>query len=219
MHHHARLCAIASGLALSLTLSVAHAAPVIFSAQLAVVDRDNGEAIYTGVPTGTDFNGEIDDETFAGFITDGTTRTDFGCCISAPGLTLINDHVISAAEAAQLNALLGSAEFEEGELADLAGLAGDTVTDRGGRFELSLRYILDPDAFDDEDPSNYPFDNADVTAALVFLFEDNDDGEEIYSGYGLASAPVPLPAAAWLFLTAFGAVLRPGRLLRRLRRN
>lgn len=212
-----KISALSSGLVLLLSMSVTHSAPISFSGQLAAVDLDGGGAIYSGVPLGTLFNGAIDDQSFGGFITDGTTRTDFGCCIAAEGLTLINNHVVSQTEATVLNGLLGSTVFSAGQFADLVGFTGDVQTAAGGRFSLSLRYVLDFSAFDNEDASSYPFNPALIDAVTFNIFEDDDSGAEIYSAYGLAATTVPLPASAWLLLTGLVAVLRPARLVRRLR--
>lgn len=74
-----------------------------------------------------------------------------------------------------------------------------------GRIEIGITYVLDPMAFSDEDPSNYPFDPPDLRRALFFIVEENATGGDIYSGIGCI--PVPLPATPWLQVTAVLASL------------
>lgn len=177
----------------------AYSATINFSGTLADV-TDAGGATYSGVPVGTVFSGNIDDVTFNGSITDGTTETVFGCCIAAGGLGLTNDQVLTADDAASLNFLAGAPLFEADDVIDLVDIEGDTNTAGGGRIEVGLSYILDPGAFDSTDPSNYPFNPGDVLLTLFFIVEENSDDVEIYNAIGV----VPLPASAWLLGSALG---------------
>ena len=113
--------------------SLTHAASINFSGQLDIVVEDNGTAVYSGFPIGTDFAGSIDDVTFDGFISDavGTTVTEFSCCIAAGGLSVANDDVLDADTAALLNSLAGTS-FVAGDLIDAVNIEGDAVTSGGG---------------------------------------------------------------------------------------
>jgi hypothetical protein len=71
-------------------------ADINFTGQLDIILQDNGSAVYSSVPVGTTFFGAINDGTFSGFISDGTTRTDFSCCIDSIGLEVANDEVLNA---------------------------------------------------------------------------------------------------------------------------
>jgi len=192
----------------------AQAATISFTGDLDVINVDDG-GIYSGAPLGTTFTGTIDDATFGGEISDGTTTTTFGCCIAAGGLDLANDIALSAADADFLNDLAGSMLFSAGDFIDFIDLEGDVETAAGGRIEIGLSFILAPDAFDDADPGNYPFDVADLLMTLFFILEE-DASDDIYDAIGLVDiltlpatppdpTPVPLPAAFWLFASSIGA--------------
>lgn len=163
--------------------SLAQAGVLNFSGQLDVVDVDTGGAAYSGVVIGSVFSGVIDDMTFAGSITDGTTPTPFGCCIAAGGLSVSNNKILDASEAALLNSL-GGTSFDEGDLIDGIDLEGDAVTSGGGRIEIGLSYVLDPLSFNDVSLDNYPPNAGDILVLLFFIAEFDDQGDEIYSGLG-----------------------------------
>ena len=113
--------------------SLTHAASLNFSGQLDIVVEDNGAAVYSGFPIGTDFAGSIDDVTFDGFVSDavGTTVTEFSCCIAAGGLGVANDQALDAADAALLNSVAGTS-FVAGDLIDAINIEGDALTSGGG---------------------------------------------------------------------------------------
>lgn len=173
--------------------SSVHAADINFTGQLDVVLEDNGSAAYSGFPVGTDFVGSIDDVTFNGYISDavGTTNTNFGCCIAAGGLDVINDEVLDAETAALINSIAGT-NLVAGDLIDSIDIEGDAATAGGGRIEVGLSFILDPLAFDDADPGNYPHRPEDVMLAVFFIAEFDSQDEEIYSGIGELDDSYPL---------------------------
>lgn len=209
-----RSCALSS-LRLAAILTVlsafqANAAVIGFTGLLDFVDLDEGGAVYSGVATGTRFTGAIDDASFSGFITDGTTRTDFGCCIAAGGIEIANDVLLAQADADRLNTWLGPGFFASGDSVDVLNIEGDVQTGGNGRIEIGLSYILGPDAFQDENAGNYPFDSEDLLLTLFFIFEEDGESDDIYDAVGRVDA-VPLPASAWLLLTALLGGLRFAR--------
>jgi len=181
------------GLFLICVCSFVHAADINFSGQLDVVLEDNGSAVYSGFPVGTDFGGSIDDVTFNGFISDavGTTNTNFGCCIAAGGLNIANDEVLDAETAALINSIAGT-NLIAGDLIDSVDIEGDAMTAGGGRIEVGLSFILNPLAFDNADPGNYPPRPEDVLAAVFFIAEFDAQEQEIYSGIGELDDSYPL---------------------------
>ncbi|MEN8803363.1 MAG: hypothetical protein ABF297_15445 [Thiogranum sp.] len=185
-------------MALALFSLNANAAVINFSGPLDFVDADNGTGVYSGVAIGTEFSGNIDDVTASGSISDGVTLTSFGCCIAAGGLSVLNDTVLTAEDAAFLNSIIGSPKYSAGDLVDGVDIEGDDTTLAGGRIEVGLSYILDPNAFANTDTSNYPFNPGDVELALFFILEEDADGLDIYSAGGQIN-PVPVPAAVYLF--------------------
>ena len=170
------------------------AATIAFQGTLGVIDVDEPGATYAGSPLGQTFNGEIDDVTFDGFISDGTTTTPFNCCDAAGGIAITNDLVLSAGDVAFLNGLAGSNAFAENETVDLVDIEGDGATPSGGRIEVGLSYVLTSSAFSNDDISNYPFNPSDVRLALFFIVEEDNAGLDVYDAVG-AVTPVPLPAA------------------------
>ena len=168
--------AIISSLLLTDTIS--------FSGELGVIEQDAGGAVYSGVPIDTRMFGEINDVTFGGFISDGTTITAFSCCIAAGGLDVANDQAIDASDAALINSLAGTS-FVGGELIDLVDIEGDAVTAGGGRIEIGVSYVLSNTAFDDDSLTNYPPSQTDILVAVFFIAEFNVSGEVIYSAVGL----------------------------------
>jgi hypothetical protein len=185
-----------------LTVSMgAYSATINFSGQL--VELENTGGIYTSTPEGTLMVGSIDDVTFEGQISDGTTVTTFDCCIVAGGLEITNNGELSVDEATALNALAGSPLFSGGMLVDGVDIEGDAETVGGGRIEVGVSYLFDANTFSNEDVSNYPFDSNDVLLALFFILEEDGIGNDIYSAVGRIEV-VPLPAAAGLFGVSMG---------------
>ena len=114
-----------------------------------------------------------------------------------------------------LNTLAGSPLFNENDIFDGVDLEGDASTSSGGRIEVGLSYILDPDAFSNNDPNNYPFDPGDVLLSLFFIIEQDIGGGDIYVAAGLLTA-VPIPAPVWLFGAGIASVLGLSRRCTRL---
>ncbi len=114
----------------------------------------------------------IDDVTFNGSITDGTTITNFGCCKAAGGLNITNNMVLTSDDAIFLNSLLGFPQYSEGDLVDVVDIEGDVETSGGGRIEIGLSYLLDHNSFVNNDLSNYPFAPIEAEVALFFILEE-----------------------------------------------
>lgn len=176
------------------------AAVIGFSGPLVFVD-DLGGGIFEGSGVGTQFTGSIDDATFGGSISNGTTSVFFGCCIAAGGLSVSNDEVLNADEAALINSLLGTDMFSDGSIIDIIDIEGDTLTAGEGRIEVGISYLFDSSTFADESLGNYPFDPNDVLLTAYFIFEEDAVGETLYDAIGVVTA-VPVPAAAWFFISA-----------------
>jgi hypothetical protein len=176
----------------ALAASPGQAATITIQGTLGFVN-DAGGGVYSGSGVGTPFSGFIDDVTFSGQISDGVTLTVFGCCIAAGGMDLRNDAAIDDGSAQVLNLLTGTSAFAAGQIYDGVDLEGDVATAGGGRIEVGVSYILDAGAFADEASSNYPFDPADVRAAVFFIFEEDASSEALFEGFGLLQA-VPEPA-------------------------
>ncbi|TDJ31495.1 MAG: hypothetical protein E2O61_15670 [Gammaproteobacteria bacterium] len=155
----------------------AQAAVINFGGALAVILEDAGGAVYSGVPTGSNFFGSIDDVSSVGFISDGTTMIAFGCCVDfdTPGVELNDDFVLDADTAELINSLAGTS-FVAGDLVDLISVEGDVVTAGGTRIEIGWNVVLDPLAFSDNSLSNYPFDSEDVLTRLIIINEFADQG-------------------------------------------
>jgi len=181
--------------------SSVNAATINFFGDLAIIDIDDA-GVYAGTAIGTSFSGFIDDETFNGMITDGTSQATFGCCIAAGGLSLSNDFVINSEDAALFNQLSDSDQFNAGDVLDGVNIEGDSITSGGGRIEIGLSYILSPNAFNSPNPGNYPFEPNDVLLTLFFILEEDSNGVDIYSALGVVN-PVPIPASLWLFMAGF----------------
>jgi len=155
-----------------------------FRGPLEIVWEDNGGAIYSGVPIGTEFFVEIDRVTANGFISDGTLVTPFGCCTeSFP--EVINDQILDDADdVAMINSLAGTS-LVVGDIIDSIEFGGQGLTSGGRIIEIVVVYVLDPLAFDDESPDNYPPNPDDVLITLFFISEGDDQGEEIYGAVGV----------------------------------
>ena len=189
------LTSLATGLFMIGMIGMAQAASVSFNGKLTFVETDTG-GVYSGTPLDTDFWGVIDDENFNGFITNGTTLTNFGCCIAAGGLSIGNDMILVEDDANFLNSVFGGSKYSAGNMVDSVNIEGDASTSSGGRIEIGLSYILDSNSFSNNDLSNYPFDPANVEGALFFILEEDSTGTDVYSAGGPSS--VPLPASIWL---------------------
>ena len=173
------------------TLTPTPVSTINFSGQLDIVQVDNGGAVYSGVPIGTVFSGAIDfsaadnGQNVDGFISDGTTLTSFTCCIFADGFDVANNEVLDADDAATINAIAGTS-FVPGDILDFIGIDGDAFTSGGGRIEVGLSFVLEPDAFSENDCFDcFPPDPAKVIIEVFFIAEENDLGEDIYSAIGV----------------------------------
>ena len=159
-----------------------------YSGPLTIVLEDAGNAIYSGSPVGTFFSGQIDDQAFDGFITDGTTLTSITCCVFAGGIEVTNNMPLDADEAGLLNLLLGQPTYMAGDEVDGINLEGDMLT-ASGRIEVGLSWLFPPDTFDDENPvTNYPFDRNALVLELYFIAEFDSQENEIYSALGVLDA-------------------------------
>jgi len=192
----------------ALLAAPAYSASVPFSGPLTLIDVDDG-GVYSGTPLGTVFSGSIDDVGFNGSITDGVTETTIDCCVIDPGdlgLSIDNNLQLTGADAGFLNDVAGEDLFTAGMMVDLVDIEGDTSIPGFRRLEVGLSFILDSDAFPDDDPANYPFSVEDVLLGIYFIVEeDRELDDEIYLAYGRNDlAVIPLPAAAWLFFSALG---------------
>lgn len=201
-----------AGIAAIASPSSVQAATIQINGTLGFVITDQGGGVYSGSPVGTPFSGFIDDTSFGGQISDGTTSISFGCCIAAGGLQVFNDHAIDSPTALLLNFLTGTSAFQAGQIYDTVDIEGDVATAGGGRIEIGVSYLLDAGAFADSSSSNYPFDPADLRLAAFFIFEEDGTSQAIYESVGLL--PVPEPAMA---LAGCAAVLAfvPARRARR----
>jgi hypothetical protein len=167
-----------------------------FTGPLDYIELNNGSGVYSDTPLGTTFSGFIDDGTIDGTIngeiTDGTTKTTFNCCIAAGGLSVSNNHQIDTKEAALLNSLPGSPGYFPGDIVDIINIEVDATTLDNGRIEIGLSYIFDSSTFTNENSNNYPFNHNDVRLALFFLYEEDEQGEDVYSGAGSLKYPAIL---------------------------
>jgi hypothetical protein len=178
----------------------AHAATINFSGPLKHIAFDQTGGVYSGVSLETIFTGAIDDVSFNGFITDGTTLSSFNSLIAAGGLSIHDDEVLDAQHAEILNAVAGTSRYGAGDVVDSVNIEGDTTTSNGGRIEIGITYVLASDAFDNNDPGNYPLDPDLIQESLYFIFEEDSAGNDIYSAVGHI---VPLPASIWLLGAGF----------------
>ena len=169
----------------------AYAAVINFAGELGVIMVDTGGGVYSGTLVGTYFSGNINDDSANGYITNGTTTTNFGCCIAAGGLDITDNEVMDADTASLLNTLAGSNQFYEGQIFDVVQIEGDETTAGGGRIEVGLTYVLDGNTFSNESLANYPFDTNAVLISLFFIAEHNAVGDDIYSVIGKLDQPLP----------------------------
>ena len=166
---------VLTGMALMFTAGAAYADTINFHGPLEFVLGDNGDAVYSGVPIGSEFFGAIDDVTFSGFISDGTTLTQFNCCLYGDvSLFVDNNEILNATEAAMVNSILGTS-FEAGDFLDFIILGGEAFPSGESRIEFSLTYVLDSLAFDDDSHDNYP-PNPDEILMTVFAIDESRSG-------------------------------------------
>ncbi len=159
-----------------------------FSGQLNIIFEDNGGAIYSGIPVGTEFFGEIDLVTGFSTISDGTTVTPYTAFFEDGNFfEFENDIVLDTESVAYLNALPGPG-FAEGDLVDYVAIWGDAPNPAGEEIEIGLEYILDPLAFDAEGPDSFPPNLDNVLIAFFNINEGNDQNEQIYDATGLVDS-------------------------------
>ncbi len=153
---------------------------VTFSGQLDDLLQDDGGAVYSGVPVGTDFSGAINHATLVGFISDGTTNTSLACCTDRPdGLIIENNNPLEAEDAAFVNLLTGSS-FVAGDFIDLIILESGAMTPGGGEILIQLAMVFDASTFSDNSLDNYPPDPGEILASIFFIEETDDQAELIY---------------------------------------
>jgi len=159
-----------------------------FSGQLDFIFEDNGSAVYSGVPVGSNFSIEFDLVTGFSTISDGTTVTPFMAFFEDGSFfEFENNFVLDAEAVAFLNSLPGTG-FAEGDLIDYVAIFGDAPNSVGGRIEIGLQYILDPLAFDGEGPDNFPPNPGDVLTEYFSIDERDDQDELIYEAAGLVDS-------------------------------
>jgi hypothetical protein len=183
-------------------------------APLVNVDTDNGMGKFANTPDMTPFSGSLDftqDATgmiasLTGSISGGGNSQDFACCSSgiAGGIEVSNgDTPLIQEDVDFINMIAGQTIVSLGDIIDSIDIEGDATTAGGGRIEVGVSYILAGDAFDDESPSNYPFDESKIKLAVWFILEEAPGGADIYDAIGRIQV-VPLPASVWLFGSAIG---------------
>ena len=156
--------------------SLTHAAIIEFSGPLVVISDDGGGAIYSGAQIGTVFSGAIDDATFDGVISDGATPTPF-TEFGRGGRWAENNLIMEEDEAMLINSLAGTS-FVAGDLYDEIEMGGAASTSGGGEIEISLVFLLDPLAFDNNPVDYYP-PNPDEIILVLFLIEQLVGQEEV----------------------------------------
>ena len=186
-------------LILIFSIQNAYSTAINFSGQIDIIEVDNGTGIYSGTPIDTKTSGFIDDVTFNGEISNGTTLTSFSCCIAAGKLNITNDAILDADAASTLNLLTGATLYNVGDKVDLIDIEGDKITPGGGRIEVGLSYTFKADTFNNENLDNYPFDPNAVQFVSFFILEENQIGEDIYLILGkLKVEPLPTSPSSHL---------------------
>ena len=162
----------------------ANADTIKFSGMIDVIEFDAGAGVYSDTPLNATFSGFLDDDTFSGQISDGKKLTSCSCCIAAGGLSIANDFSLDADTAKSLNEVTGTQIFAAEDVFDLVNIECDAATTSGGRIEFGLSFLFDAKTFDNENPDNYPFDSNDVLLKLFFIYEENQNGDDVYSALG-----------------------------------
>jgi len=167
-------------------LAVTSSEHINFIGPLSVIQVDSGGAVYSGVPIGSLFSLEFDLVTGLSTVSDGTTVTPLTAFFDDGSFfDISNDEILDdAGDVALINSLAGT-DFSVGDIVDIIEIAGEAVTTGGGIMEAGAGYILDPLAFDDESPDNYPPDPDDVILPFFFIAEEDDQGQDIYSAVGV----------------------------------
>jgi hypothetical protein len=161
------------GIVFTFVSSPAFSEPINFRGPLVFIHQDNGGAIYSGVPIGTEFFLEFDLVSGLGSISDGTTIT-FGD-ISPVDIEVTNNEILDPFGAALVNFLAGTS-FVAGDFIDAIRIETCPPTSGGGTICFWVTYVLDSLTFDNESPSNYPPDPGDILVT-VFDIEEYDDQE------------------------------------------
>lgn len=156
-----------------------------FHGQLDVVNTDTGGGIYSGIPLGTEFFGEIDLVTAFSTISDGATITPFSAGFEDGSFFgIANDLVLTSDDAIFVNSLANTS-FIAGDMIDVIDIGGAALTTDDGFIEVGLTHVLDSLAFDDESPDNYPPNPDDILVKFFSISEEDNQGEEIYSSIGI----------------------------------
>ena len=107
-----------------------------FRGPLDVISEDLGGAVYSGIPVGTEFIGEIDLVTGLSTISDGTTVTPYTAFFEDGNFfEFENDRELDTEAVAFLNSLPG-AGFAEGDVVDIVAIWGDTPNPAGEEIEI-----------------------------------------------------------------------------------
>ena len=122
--------------------------------------------------------------------------------------------VLGADQASLLNQLFGGANYSAGDLIDQVDIEGDSATAGGGRIEVGLSFVFAPTTFASSSDVG-AFNPAVASDSLFFIFEEDINGTDLYSGLGPATvAAVPWPASVWLMgagLAVVGGAVRRQR--------
>ena len=119
----------------------ASATTVAFSGNLDIVEGINPAAVYFG-QQGVAFEGTIDDIDAFGQITDGTTLTDFTCCMAAGGASIVLNVPLDQGTIDLLDQLPNPPAVALNQLVDVVEIEGDATTGSDGRIEIGLSYIF-----------------------------------------------------------------------------
>ena len=149
---------------------------ISFHGPLSVIQVDNGGAVYSGVPIGSNFTFEFDLVTGLSTISDGTIVTPFTVFFEAGSFfEFTNDYILEPEDVALVNSIAGTS-FAVGDLVDLIEIAGETLASGGGLIEMGVSYVLDPLAFDDQSPDNFPPNPDDILTTIFFIGEEAERG-------------------------------------------
>lgn len=165
--------------------SLAQAANITFSGHVIEVLVDQGGAIYSDTEGGELFSGAINDATLEGFISDFTTSVPVNCCLAgANGLSVKNNEVLGADEAALLNSLIGTNHIA-GDMIDLVNIEAAAATPGGGLLIIEHTMVFDAATFTNNSLENYPPDQNDILVSLVFVKELNSQLDTIFEAFGV----------------------------------
>lgn len=178
-------CCISAVASLAAFCMPALAANLTYSGHIITVVTDEGGAVYSGTEINEIFSGAVNDATLEGFITDTETAVQLHCCVAGEnGLTIKNNEVLGAAEAALLSQLTGG-NYMAGDMIDLVNIESGATTPGGGFLLIELSIVFDASQFSNDSLENYPIDPDDILVSLVFGRELNSQQETIFEVVGL----------------------------------